>query len=80
MKRAYIKRDSTVGMTFSFSSKSCVDNVCMYCMYILFVEVPPQNAVIRAMAIHKSPDLIGDILQCCPKHIEDQRKRGRHPK
>ncbi|XP_019854848.1 PREDICTED: cellular tumor antigen p53-like isoform X2 [Amphimedon queenslandica] len=58
MKRAYIKRDSTVGMTFSFS------------------KVPPPNAVIRAMAIHKSPDLIGDILQCCPKHIEDQKKRG----
>ena len=28
------------------------------------------------MAIHKTPELVGDVLQCCAKHIEEQKKRG----
>ena len=29
------------------------------------------------MAIHKTPELVGEVLQCCPKHVDEQRKKGK---
>lgn len=38
--------------------------------------MPPSNAVIRTMAIHKTPQLVGENVICCPRHIEEQAKNG----
>jgi hypothetical protein len=64
-KRAYIRRDVTVAFAFSLTNISGHTN----------------DAVIRCMAMHKTPELIGEVLQCCPKHIEEQKKKGHlHPR
>ena len=62
-----------MGFTFSFSCKLCS---CYPIPLYTVIAIPPK-AIIRAMAIHKTPEKVGDVLQCCPKHIEEQRKKGK---
>jgi len=54
--------------------------VCVFECIEIFISlpsgIPTSNAIIRTMAIHKTPELVGDVLQCCAKHIEEQKKRG----
>lgn len=38
--------------------------------------LPPATSLIRASAVHKTPELIGDNVVCCPKHTEEQKKNG----
>ena len=41
------------------------------------LEPPPANAVIRVMAIHKTPELVGENVICCLKHVEELKKQGK---
>ena len=45
------------------------------CMRVHSVE-PPEDAVVRAMGIHSSPEHIGDELVCCAKHLDANKKQG----
>ena len=40
------------------------------------VGTPPQESIIRAMAIHTAPEMIGDNLTCCPNHEDENQKKG----
>ena len=42
---------------------------------MIFIGLPPERTVLRAMAIHKTPELVGEVLQCCPKHVDEQKRK-----
>lgn len=37
---------------------------------------PPDDSFVRAMAIHKAPEMISENLTCCPKHVDEQKRAG----
>lgn len=39
-------------------------------------EPPPSSTIIRVMAIHKTPELVGENVMCCLKHVEELKKKG----
>lgn len=51
----------------------------MYCIYLSLVcthvGLPPENSIIRAMAVYNTPDLLGEVVQCCPRHIEENKMK-----
>ena len=49
--------------------------MCHYCSSIIIIGLPPPHSIIRAMAIHKAPEVVGEVVQCCPKHIDEQSKK-----
>lgn len=42
----------------------------------LCVGTPPADCVLKAMAIHKAPENIGDNLICCPSHLDRNIQDG----
>ena len=45
-------------------------------LYCCLSGVPPSQCIIRAMCIHKAPEMIGQNLICCPKHVDTQKNQG----
>lgn len=41
-----------------------------------FAMMPPPNFLIRAMCVYKAPHMVGEVVQCCVKHIEELKQKG----
>ncbi len=44
-------------------------------LFFNYSGFPPPHSIIRALAIHKAPEVVGEVVQCCPKHIDEQNKK-----
>jgi len=65
----------TTMVKFLYCFFQCKSSTICGCLCLCLAE-PPENAVIRAMGIHYSPEHIGDNLVCCAKHLDVNKKKG----
>ena len=42
----------------------------------IFTTMPPSYFLIRATCVYKASQMLGEVVQCCPKHLDEQRQKG----